>query len=126
MVGSINISSAGSIRMEVRSTHTKLLIFPDDSQESTHLDLIRDNSRFSAEETKFNLVIRGGLFNVFRPAAIRWGAPKSRNGQGMRNAIIVNIDRIGREEGVGMFMALCTAHLALVTDGASNEADQGL
>jgi hypothetical protein len=40
----------------------------------------------------------------------------------MRCAVIVNIDGISREKGVGMIMAFCTA-LALMTDCAPNEAD---
>jgi hypothetical protein len=40
----------------------------------------------------------------------------------VRRAVIVDIDDIGREKGIGKIMALCTS-LALVADCAPDKAD---
>lgn len=53
------------------------------------------------------------------------GAPETRNDQGMRYVVVLNVDGISCEEQVRILMARCTT-LALVADRPSNKPDKML
>lgn len=77
---------------------THLLVLPDYSQQPSHLDLLGLDAVLRTQETKFDLVCFGRrLGDIFSPPTAGRTGPNTGDSQGVRDAVVVNVDRISRQ-----------------------------